>query len=210
MGFQFKNATCVAVGTFNIYIIQPAWLKEIGLIPEGVEGVMLETDLTQPGFRMKLPDITWRVAPTKISLETSDWAVDCGANLAVVMEKLPWTPLKAFGVNCHFEAPVSEVQSVLEKWSHPAMRSRIPDGCELKQTGWHVSVAKARQVYNLNVTVRGDVALAFANVHTDLSDQDADRAKDVAGSAFSLRDTAVELVSSILGVQVFHDPTVSD
>ena len=50
MSFRFTSASCVAVGTFNIYIIQPQWLAQMGVWLKG-EKFNLQTDLSRPGFK---------------------------------------------------------------------------------------------------------------------------------------------------------------
>ena len=51
VAFKFQEASCVVVGTFNIYIIRPDWLGKLGLIPEGAIG-KIERPLDQPGMRL--------------------------------------------------------------------------------------------------------------------------------------------------------------
>lgn len=50
MALKFEKASCVVVGTFNIYILRPQWLAKHEIIETGTE-VGIETNLTQPGFR---------------------------------------------------------------------------------------------------------------------------------------------------------------
>ncbi len=96
MAFQFTKVNCVAVGTFNMYIIQPAWLAKVGIIPKGI-GVAIESKLDEPGFRFwspKLP-VRWYVTPSRIQVETQRADADCGELVASVFKSLPETPLIA-------------------------------------------------------------------------------------------------------------------
>jgi hypothetical protein len=54
VAFGFKRANCVVVGTFNIYIVQPAWLEETGIIPKG-SVVSIDSKIDASGFRFSSP-----------------------------------------------------------------------------------------------------------------------------------------------------------
>lgn len=80
MAFTFKKATCVAAGTFNMYVIQPPWLTKIGIVQKGIE-VAIGTDLDEPGFRY-IPTrspFRWFVSPQRIEVETREPEADCGS-----------------------------------------------------------------------------------------------------------------------------------
>ena len=50
MAFRLKRANCVVAGTFNMYIVQPAWLAKVGIVPKGI-AVTVGSKLDEPGFR---------------------------------------------------------------------------------------------------------------------------------------------------------------
>ena len=70
MPFRFDSANCVAVGTFNIYIIQPSWLSDRWIIPKGVK-VAIGSRFDEPGFRFH-PQLRaqWVVKPSVIEVNT--------------------------------------------------------------------------------------------------------------------------------------------
>ena len=87
MPFRFKKSSCVAVGTFNIYIIQPPWLRKVAILPAELAGVTMEAKLDEPGFRFtpaKLP-IQWIVKPDRIEVLTTYPKYDCGSPVAEVL-----------------------------------------------------------------------------------------------------------------------------
>ena len=105
MAFQFDKASCIVVGTFNMYIFHPQWLVQREVIDEGTE-IGIETNLTQPGFRFRLPKFqaTLHVAPTQLVVESLDPNFDCGEVVAKVLAKLPETPVFALGNNAFYKA----------------------------------------------------------------------------------------------------------
>src|SRR5262249_28353687 len=109
MAFRFLKASCVAVGAFNVYIVQPNWLSAKGIFLQGVE-VAIEAKLDEPGFRFSSPrlKVCWFVTPTRIVIEAEDENEDCGKSMATLLAWLPETPLSAIGNNAYFRAPLNE------------------------------------------------------------------------------------------------------
>lgn len=66
MDFTFKHSSCVAVGTFNIYIVQPKLLAEMGVF-ETEQPVLVSGDLTRPGIRFEVNNALWTVRPDRLS-----------------------------------------------------------------------------------------------------------------------------------------------
>ena len=73
VALRFKKASCVVVGTFNIYVVQPRLLAQLGLIPFG-EPALVEQNLTQAGFRFIIESLQsqWTVRPDKLIVETTE------------------------------------------------------------------------------------------------------------------------------------------
>src|SRR5437667_1502871 len=111
--FAFKKAAAVAVGTFNMYIIQPNWLVQVGLFKEGVR-VQMQADFTRPGFRFSAEETSywWNVRPDRLILETESPEIDCGEPLRIVLDTLRWTPLTGIGTNLEFEADIGIVETL--------------------------------------------------------------------------------------------------
>ncbi len=152
MALQFKKASCVAVGAFNIYIVQPQWLATKELIPRGVE-VIIESKLDEPGFRFYCNELKhrWIVTPTRIAVETQDAAENCGELVAKLLRCLPETPLVAVGNNVHYQTAGSDLESLPELPAYP-LSETLP-GDVLRQRTFHVGVERDNCVHNLQLSV---------------------------------------------------------
>ena len=85
--FAFKKSSCVALGTFNIYVIQPALLADMGVIEPNDQLVRFEGDLTQPGFRFGATHCgNWTVRPERLAVESCDPEFDCGRHVGACVE----------------------------------------------------------------------------------------------------------------------------
>lgn len=187
MAFRFQKASCVVVGTFNMYILHPEWLARHEIIERGME-VGIEANLAQPGFRFQFPKYkaTWSVAPTRVVIETQDPQTDCGTFIAKVLSTLPHTPLFALGNNAVYEAGLSERDALA-----PAIRDfpwpESPnEGETVAQNTFHVGVKRAeREATNLQLAIQEDKIELSCNVHTKLEDQaDAAAAAIAAAKRF--------------------------
>jgi len=211
VSFQFKSAAAVAVGTFNIYIVQPHWLAEIGLLKEHSQ-LRMEADFNRPGFRFRVDgaQIRWNVRPDRLMLETQSADEDCGEPLATVLKVLEWTPLLGVGTNLEFEAE----PAILSRLSCPLPKCEAPDGFEVGQRTWHISVIRGPHQFNFQLALQAadDPAAAPAvglsiNVHTDTSKENGHQRSSALGqSACKLFrphcDEALALASDFLGVEI--------
>ncbi len=193
MAFLFKRANCVAVGTFNMYIIQPAWLAEVGIIPRGTE-VAISSKIDAPGFRFSSPKLParWIVTPNLIQVETDQPDIDCGEAVAKVIEKLPWTPLIAIGNNSIYEAPLEEL--VGTRIPLPATQV-APEGFEFTQRTIHYGLKHGSTVFNIQLAITEDEVALTLNAHTELGVRKSEEAKHAAQQFFHDRQTAEGLVS---------------
>lgn len=169
MAWRFKIASAVAVGTFNIYVIQPRWLTEVGLVPDGTK-LKMASDLIRPGFRYSSPELSadWDVRPDRVSVVTKQPDVDCGKLLAEVLDKLMWTPLTGIGVNVEFEGATSDLEQLPSGCRLP--ECALPSGYGMHQKSIHVALARDEHVFNFQLSLLDDPSLAV-NVHTDLKDK---------------------------------------
>ncbi|MEX0716351.1 MAG: hypothetical protein WD066_07190 [Planctomycetaceae bacterium] len=206
MPFRFEKASCVAAGTFNMYIVQPAWLgrREIAIFPEGTE-LEIETRLDAPGFKFQSPQLpaVWTVTPSRITLETADPEHECGETLARVLKALPWTPLVAVGTNGVYEGVKSDLDGMGGIAAYP-FADRKPADFELAQRGYHVALKRGDLVLNLQLSVKADsVGLSF-NAHTDLRNKNNESALDAARGFLDHRRLAESLLSDIFQVDIEH------
>ncbi len=208
MALQFKKATAVAVGTFNIYVIQPKWLTEIGQISEGAR-VKIEANFDRPGFRFSYEDgsICWAVQPDRLVIESTSASDDCGSKLAEILDKLKWTPLRAIGINAEFGGDASELESLADSCGLP--NCHIPSEYELKQRTIHVAVKKQSQVFNAQLSAHEKGELSV-NVHTDLDQnsrqEDINKAAiEVCGRFHGLLDEATKLASTFFNLELKYE-----
>lgn len=202
MPFRFKKATCVVIGRFNMYIVQPSWLAKIGVIPKGIP-VAIGTKLDEPGFRfssLKLPH-RWYVTPNRIEVETEDPEADCGGAVGAVLEKLPWTPLSALGNNAIYEANTGELEELpdLGRFSPHA-----PEGYELAQRTFHFGVKREDHLYNLQLSVYEETIELSTNAHTDLSGKESEDAQQAARRFLADRQEAEKLIKEIFKARIEH------
>ncbi len=204
MAFRFKRASCVVVGTFNMYIIQPSWLAKIGLYPKATT-FAIYAKFDEPGSRFapqEAPTHKWTVSPNRIDIETEAEHEDCGEKIATVLAKLPETPLKAIGNNYIYEAPLSELGNLKD---FACFDPAVPAGYEVRQRSFHLGLTHEEQQFNLQLSVTREVIELSVNVHTDFAGIGSEHAPSVARRFAQQREQAEFLVTSILKVGVEHD-----
>jgi len=204
----FKKATAVAVGTFNIYVIQPKWLAEVGIWPDPSQ-VQMASDLNRPGFRYRSEGLPtqWEVRPDRLILHTFSSADDCGGLLSSVLEKLAWTPLFGIGLNVEFEGDLAELDRARTNCTPPACE--VPEGYELKQRTCHLGMARGDHIFNLQLSAYEKSELSI-NVHTDLKDKGrqgyiTELARETCNRFFEIRDEAVSLATRIFALELKYE-----
>lgn len=203
MAFRFKRADCIAVGTFNSYIIQPAWLAKVGIIPTEIP-VQIYSKLDEPGFRFTSPKLPtrWVVTPTRVQVETDDADQDCGEAVAKVLERLPWTPLVALGCNTLYQASLDELGQIPV---FTALNPKAPEGFDLAQRTVHYAMKRGETVFNLQLAATEDELELSVNVHTGLRARESEYAQQSARRFFDNRKTARALITALFEVSVSDD-----
>lgn len=170
MSFRFESANCVAVGAFNIYIVQPHWLGVKGILPPDLE-LEIESSFDEPGFRFRSKDlqVKWVVTPTRIVIETDRPDEDCGKIMADLLAFLPETPLKAIGNNTHFSCGRESLE-VPEVPNFPS-QDGLP-GYDLKQRAFQFAVSSKNCVYSAQLTLTEEKAMLLTNAHGQISGND--------------------------------------
>jgi hypothetical protein len=203
VAFEFKKASSVALGTFNIYIIQPGWLAKVGMLQQEAE-MTVEANMSRPGFRLSLPTqkTFWFVSPEKLAIESVEESVDCGQPMADVLAKLPVTPIFGLGNNVVFESSARDADEF------PALRAcrdlvQVPNGYTKGQQIFAASVVREKRIFTLNVTVQQDVILLSGNAHVQLGDNGtAEMAAPFAARFEDDKRELAELFADVLGVRV--------
>ncbi|HUE70287.1 MAG TPA: hypothetical protein VMP01_05305 [Pirellulaceae bacterium] len=209
MSFRFRNAASVVAGTFNIYIVQPNWLAQVGILEEGATSQMW-ADLDRPGFRFRVKDsmLTWNVRPDRITLESGSPNDDCGSPLEKVIGALQWTPLMGVGTNLQFAADLDELPRL--RYKCPTFEP--PSGFSQGQSTWHAALVKDQHTFNFQIAVSPptkvpqNVVLSI-NVHTeiarDLKQLDANAVGQAACRKFVGHcNEAVELAKNVFGMEI--------
>jgi hypothetical protein len=202
--FEFSNTSCVVVGTFNIYIVQPHWLSEVEIIPSKTK-VAIQADMRSPGFKFKLPDnvdLSWNIRPDRLSTQSERLDVDCGKPIAQVLKKLPWTPVTAVGCNAAFIASLDHY----DKISHLFSSDSLADEYKLAQKTWHRGIRRNHLTLNIQLSVTDDSIELSLNAHTEAKKGCTIRtANEVAQGActsfIAQRDEAIQLARSLLNVE---------
>lgn len=200
MAFTFKRATCVAAGTFNMYVIQPTWLTKIGILKKGIE-VTISTHMDEPGFRyipVKSP-FQWFVTPRSIEVETREPEEDCGSQVATVLEFLPWTPLVALGNNAIFTAPLDDLNRLREDFRKSP---QPPEGWSMKQRSVHFGLSRGGAVTNLQLSITQEELELSVNVHTELRKMESAVAQAAARRFLQDRREAEALIQQLFGVTI--------
>ena len=207
--FTFSKASCVAVGTFNIYIVQPPFLKEANCVEVEEETWEVETDLSQPGFRYEFPQLHLKCAvrPDRFFVESENITVDCGSVVHNVIKALKWTPLTAIGINASFTLKNKDEIREIERNHFPTLPE--VDGAAIKHRMVHVSVVKDEQRYNLQLGVKDEVAEFAMNSHSQLEDsggrkQAWDMAVELTQRFFTHRSIGTKLATSLFGIRFDH------
>jgi hypothetical protein len=208
LAFRLKTASCVATGTFNIYIVQPEWLTRAGILPRNTP-ITIDANLTRPGFRLRSPDLgsTWVVAPNRLVISTERRSEDCGALMAQVLRRLQWTPLSALGNNSIYEAPADEGVPVASRLI-PGFEVLPPTSqtLDIEQRSLLLAIRRGERLINVQLELLQQVARIAVNVHTGLREQN-DTAPAVAAATRFLADRAEaeRIVSDILHLELSDD-----
>ena len=202
MAFRFSTSTAVAAGTFNIYVIQPQWLREVKLFREGVK-MKVASDFRRPGFLYTSDEspVNWDVRPDRVMLTGKNPAADCGGVLADVIHKLPWTPLTGVGVNVEFIGEPEDLER-LKGCSLPTCDAI--EGYARKQRTIHTALERSPHIFNLQIAAHEKIELSI-NVHTELTGtQEAISAlaEETCRKFLALREEASRLAARQFGVEV--------
>ena len=198
MPFELIARNILVRGEFNRAIIQPRWLTQQGVTPDGnVEILMSDSPGMPRVFRFQ--EVKWEVGPDRLVLTPSDAkGRDPGPLVARILELLPHTPVTALGHNFLFESSETSlsITPCLGQRTAAALARQL--GGELAQGGWSIVIstdAKTRITAKvLEEPDRQRIDLNFHHVVTDASE-----AKLAAGGSAECLTRAKELLATLLG-----------
>jgi hypothetical protein len=205
--FRFHRASCVVVGTFNTYVIQPPLLTEMGVLRDGQTAELL-FDFTQPGMRFRIDDVTWTIRPERLAIESTNSRKDCGCDASLVLQKLCWTPIRAVGTNIVFATDVASEHELPQTFRLPA----LADGFPTQQRSAHLAVCENELLVNIQLAAsEGKLELSL-NVHTDLRHSirrsqlaASKRAQEACAAFFGHREFAIQRAASLLGATFSYE-----
>ncbi len=201
--FTFKQSSCVAVGTFNIYIVQPKLLVDMGVF-ETDKPVLLSGDLTRPGYQFETNNSKWVVRPDRLSVESKDPTVDCGGFVERTLAALCWTPIMAVGINAVFEASLD-------------CETRLPDAVRLPtysgatQRTVHLSLADGNSKTNLQLTASEEQLTLSVNRHTEFGDVRDDHkqltkaVQSICGSFMEHRTESIDIAKEAFSGEFIYE-----
>lgn len=216
MAFRFKKSGCVVAGTFNIYVVQPSLLVQLGIIPEDERKTQLYVNLRQPSLKFTaeaMPGVNWTVSTEHLIAETDSPDVNCGNIMASVLDALKYTPLRGIGTNLYLNADAKELTSA-------AIRKVFPDlpeirGGETSQRTVHAAIKRDGAIFNIQAsTTKAGIELLL-NVHTELTEvpklSDANQvAVEVARNFQARTEEAVNIARELFGVEINHGGNNAD
>ena len=185
-----------------MYIIQPAWLAEVDIIPKGIP-VEIYSKLDEPGFRFTSPKMPtrWIVTPSRIQVESDRPDEDCGGAMARVFEQLPWTPLVALGNNTIYRASLDELAHLPLFGS---LKQDPPTGFEFAQKTVHYGLKRGETVFNLMLALTEDEVEVSVNAHNELQGHKSGDAQLVARRFLQDRETAEVLIAELFDASVTY------
>lgn len=209
MALVFEKASCVVVGTFNMYILTPPWLHKHEVIASDQE-LDIEFNLAQPGIRYRArgDGTVWTVSPQRVAVESTQPDVDCGAKIARILEALPETPLIAIGNNASYMADAGEVAQLADEVRTFPLKQSPGAGETVDQRTFHVAVKRQEfGTTNLQLAVSADKCVLSCNAHLRLEGrEDANAAAiQAAQRFFDDRVHSESLMAHFFGAQVAYD-----
>jgi hypothetical protein len=202
VALQFKKASSVALGTFNIYIIQPHWLTKVGILPAATE-ITIEANMSRPGFRLSSPVLksVWLITPGRLAIETADETEDCGRLMAEVLQKLPMTPVFAVGNNISFQSHRSEIEPlpVLDACAAAAV---LPEKYTEGSRQFVSTILRDKKKFTLQVTLNNATAEFSGNAETQLGAEGiAESGVETARQFTNDKGELLSLFSDMFGVK---------
>lgn len=185
-----------------MYVIQPAWLAEVGILPFEID-VEIYSKFDEPGFRFTSPKLPtrWVVTPTRVQIESDKPNEDCGSALAKVLEKLPWTPIAAVGNNALYRAPLDEVPSLPFQ---DVFSTSAVGGFTVAQRAVGFGLKRGDTRFNVNVATTEDEIELSVNAHTECRGHKSEYAQRAVRNFFADRKTGEELIADLFKASVIY------
>lgn len=190
------SGSCVVAGFLNPAIINPKWMVEQKLLPDG--DVEIQMDVMGGGSAFLFAGATWRCSLTRLEVSSEDPAIDVGGYVAPVFELLTHTPVKAIGNNFEFEVP-AESRDGLYRMLESPLEAKMNAGPN-KVTGKRPQFTLAHGDAAINVQLdAGNAAVAKCSLNFHRAIVRADEVVRHAKVWASDRKQAVEILNYMIG-----------
>jgi hypothetical protein len=167
MGVNLVEISTVVIGRFNPQIIAPPWLAKEGII-SGEGEIEIKLTGRAVAFQFKTGEFTWQVDYNRLSI-TTDKPKNTAALATKVVEKLPHTPLTAFGNNFRYQCSQPQWKGRLPKLDGIGMEQLKAFG-DVQSVGWSASIGQAEGVtINVQVTLEPTESLSPTMVTVNLN-----------------------------------------
>jgi hypothetical protein len=205
MTFTLKKFNSVAVGTFNMYIIQPHWMTRKGFLPEGLE-VRVQVNMSEPGLKFGSTELgmVWEVSPTRLVVQSELPTVNSGERLREIVHALPDTPLTAVGHNFSFIGDVSDLGTIGERLREMAPALPNPQDVLVNQT-FGLVVARGERTFTVAMTMLPDSAEISVNVNAVVRDREPAEAWAALQRFQEDRNESVGILRTLVGNRIAYD-----
>lgn len=143
MSGKLYEIDAVVVGRFNPHIISPPWLAKEKIVTEGEP---VEAQIAVAGraiaFQFKTGEYTWQVDYNRLIVGTENPGGNTAAIVAKVVQKLPHTPLTAFGNNFRYRCSLSQWKGRLPKLDDVGF-DQLKEFGEVQAVGWKASISQS-------------------------------------------------------------------
>lgn len=204
MELVLDRCSVVLAGAWNMAIFTPTWVGR-RLFPKEPELLIEAAFLPIPVARFIAPGFQLVVTPTQVDLRPTrtddDMFNAVEATARMLLEQLPETPVRAFGINFGFRLtePCPALAPLLEPEDAPRLRAF---GAATDAVGLIRQLRFSDVMVNLCVTRTGaDLVDLDLNHHVDVATATAARER-LAGAVLSARVRSCELLDRVYGLKL--------
>lgn len=206
MKIKEESTSIVLLGNWNKYILTPKWLGENIFSDEELRIDVAFNDVALPNRyaseKSKIMIIPTEHNVTIISLNFTEKCLQMMEDYALkLVEKLPKTPMRAFGVNFGYSEALDEKIIRMQKIFH------ITDTDKMNEIGFKVSKCSIQRKIDLDENVLNlrlaqtdrELELGF-NFHCEATDAELMKEK-IKGSVDRSRNVAEKIIREVYGLE---------
>jgi hypothetical protein len=166
MPLTLHTLDVVVIGRFNPHIITPPWLiaQKVAGVTEVEMRLGFDVDNRRSIVSFEMEGLRWLVNDSRLTISSKTVANDPAKRAALVLDKLPHTPITAIGHNFHYRCDFSSWVGSLPSLggcNHAALQHY---GDPL-QVSWSSKIQQAGQVFGINVEQMRSAIEVRTNIH---------------------------------------------